>query len=141
MIKWIKILGLILISLVLVLIILSSFLSIFGDGFFYWINQPVPVEVLGPSQIRLTLTRYSRFNMAGMCANELHCKSAVIELSYQGCPLEAGERTFPWILDLPFDNLEGPCHIRGTVDYRIMFAPSTYWWESETFVLPESEEQ
>lgn len=118
-------------------IIAMSLLSLFGNGFFYRVEQPVPVVAVGADEVTLLYTRHARVSLHGMCANELQCRQ-VYEFGTQACPLEPGWSEFEFALPLP-DGVEGECRYRGTVSYAPFggFGPTlTYLWQSEVFSAP-----
>lgn len=115
-------------------IIGGSILSLFGDGWLYSIEQPVPVVSVSADTVILELHRYCRWNMAGICARELQCK-VLTHYGAEACPLERGEASFQLASPLP-EASEGPCAIRGTIEYEPLgrLGPRlTYHWQSETF--------
>lgn len=111
-----------------------SLLSLFGNGFLYRVEQPVPVIAVGTDEVTLLYRRHARISLHGTCANELQCQQ-VYEFGSQPCPLELGWSEFDFVLPLP-DGVEGECRYRGTVSYAPFsrFGPTlTYLWQSEMF--------
>lgn len=123
-------------------VILMSVLSLFGNGWFYHVEQPVPVVNVDEEAGTATLfyRRYARWPMHAMCANELHCVQ-VHEFGEQACPLEPGWGEFEFELPLLDCATEGGgegCLYRGTVVYSpigVLGPRLTYYWESEPFSI------
>ena len=126
-------------------VIAMSALSLFANGTIYHVDQPVPVISIDydAGEVLLRYTRFSRFEMAGVCERELQCER-LFQFGARPCPIEHGASCF--LLDMPLpEQAAGECKYRGVVSYRPLgaFGPRlTHLWESEPFVAdwPQAKE-
>lgn len=119
-----------------------SVASLTCNGFFYHIQQPVPVVKIFRDRADLGFLRWSKLDMSGTCSNELQCDH-VYEFGRTACPLERGEAMFLFTLPIP-EGASGSCVYRGTVEYApfgTLGPRLTHMWTSETFQVPDPLEQ
>lgn len=113
-----------------------ALVSFLADGWFYKVEQPVPIVAARDGEVVLFFRRYARWDMDADCANEIVCEF-IHTVGHNSCPLEKGWREFKFSLPLP-KATNGPCIARGTVAYSPLgpLGPTMqYLWESETFAV------
>ena len=123
--------------ILLVWVILMILLSIFADGWFYSIEQPVQVVSVDQDRAVLRFGRTSKLSMAGTCSRELVCSGLVTPYVATDCVVEKGHAVFTYGYIVP-EFVNGTCYYSGLVEYEPMgiFGPRlSYWWRSEEFEL------
>lgn len=116
-----------------------SLISLFGDGYFYYAEQPVQIVAITADGVRMHVRRYARLNMIGTISRELQCQQLYI-FPIRHSPLEKGWGEFDITYPLP-ESAKGECLYRCNFSYQPfgIFGPTlTYTWESESFLAPES---
>lgn len=118
-------------------------MSIFADGFFYHMKQPVPVTKISNDSVTLKFTRYSRFTMDSYGIRELDCTPFSYSYGRVYRVIEGGHREFSAVYEIPSNaDINPPCKITGIVIYSPIgyLGPRlSYKWESEKFSIQSSE--
>jgi hypothetical protein len=120
-------------------LVVMSALSLWGNGFFYHIEQPVTVLEVREDAVIVRGTRSALINMPATCARKVRCREQVYLMGEQSCPVNRGTDTWTVALPLP-DGVSGECVYRGVVSYRPFgrFGPDqSHSWESEKFTVEE----
>ena len=120
-------------------LIAMSLLSVFGNGTFYHVTQPVSVLASDADSVTVRVERTSLRDMPAMCARELECDGRVYQFTDRPCPVEAGRATFTVVMAIP-DDASGRCIYRGIITYRPVgvFGPDMFYaWRTESFEVKE----